>query len=215
MHALSCWRSRRHRMAAVTPAGTCIFIGKRGRENLCPNAKFTGYDRDGGYEEFATVREDFAYRIADSLGDEEAGAAALRRASSAIAPSNARPSSMQHDGGSVWLRRLGASLAAGPQVLGMQGLGDDAGRHASRAGREYGRADWVGRAEERPLEKLDAAILFAPMAGNIVALVHGGARSRRRALDRGYLSHRYSIAQLREASFRGARDPQRHGQHAC
>jgi propanol-preferring alcohol dehydrogenase len=51
--------------------GICIYC-KRGRENLCPNAKFTGYDHDGGYAELATVREDFAYRIPDSLGDEEA-----------------------------------------------------------------------------------------------------------------------------------------------
>src|SRR5271157_3364524 len=51
--------------------GVCIYC-RRGRENLCPNARFTGYDHDGGYCEWAVVREDFAYGIPDSLGDEEA-----------------------------------------------------------------------------------------------------------------------------------------------
>src|SRR5260221_4138341 len=48
--------------------GVCIYC-RRGRENLCPNARFTGYDRDGGYAEYAIVREDFAYRIPDTIGD--------------------------------------------------------------------------------------------------------------------------------------------------
>ena len=51
--------------------GVCVYC-RRGRENLCPNARFTGYDHDGGYCEWAVVREDFAYAIPDSLGDEEA-----------------------------------------------------------------------------------------------------------------------------------------------
>src|SRR5271168_4797988 len=51
--------------------GTCVYC-RRGRENLCPNARFTGYDHDGGYCEYAVVREDFAYALPASLGDEEA-----------------------------------------------------------------------------------------------------------------------------------------------
>ena len=42
--------------------GVCAWC-RRGRENLCPNARFTGWDHDGGYAEFATVREDFAYAV--------------------------------------------------------------------------------------------------------------------------------------------------------
>ncbi len=51
--------------------GVCVYC-RRGRENLCMNARFTGYDHDGGYCEYAVVREDFAYALPDSLGDEEA-----------------------------------------------------------------------------------------------------------------------------------------------
>src|SRR5271154_2465638 len=51
--------------------GQCAYC-RRGRENLCPNARFTGYDHDGGYAEFVVVREDFAYAISDGLDDEVA-----------------------------------------------------------------------------------------------------------------------------------------------
>src|SRR5271157_1510542 len=51
--------------------GNCVYC-RQERENLCPNARFTGYDHDGGYAEFATVNEKFAYPIPASLGDEEA-----------------------------------------------------------------------------------------------------------------------------------------------
>src|SRR5207248_11032613 len=44
--------------------GVCIYCA-RGAENLCPNARFTGYDDDGGYAEAAVVREDFCYHLPD------------------------------------------------------------------------------------------------------------------------------------------------------
>src|SRR5271155_4428162 len=51
--------------------GSCVYC-LRGNENLCPNARFTGYDHDGGYAEFVVVREDYAYPIAPTLADDEA-----------------------------------------------------------------------------------------------------------------------------------------------
>jgi propanol-preferring alcohol dehydrogenase len=51
--------------------GICDFC-RRGDENLCAEARFTGYDADGGYAEYATVREDFAYAIPEGIGDAEA-----------------------------------------------------------------------------------------------------------------------------------------------
>jgi len=154
--------------------GVCIYC-KRGRENLCPNAKFTGYDHDGGYGEFATVREDFAYRIPDPLGDEEAapllcagiiGYRAIKRA--AI-----------ERGMTVGLYGFGGSAHLSMQVLKHWGckvfVMTRGGTHRALA--ESMGADWVGSAEERPPKKLDAAILFAP-AGNLVP-------SCMEALDRG------------------------------
>src|SRR5882724_11198307 len=48
--------------------GVCAYC-RRGRENLCPDARFTGWDHDGGYAECATVREDFAYALPAAVPD--------------------------------------------------------------------------------------------------------------------------------------------------
>jgi propanol-preferring alcohol dehydrogenase len=49
--------------------GTCGFC-RQGRENLCPASRYTGYDVDGGYAEFAVAPEDFAYELPDHFDDE-------------------------------------------------------------------------------------------------------------------------------------------------
>lgn len=51
--------------------GDC-FQCQRGRENLCENARFTGYHENGGYAEFAVVDEEFAYPLPDEFSDEAA-----------------------------------------------------------------------------------------------------------------------------------------------
>lgn len=50
--------------------GTCRFC-RCGRENLCPESTYTGWDADGGYAEFATVPAEFAYRLPDGYSDSE------------------------------------------------------------------------------------------------------------------------------------------------
>jgi propanol-preferring alcohol dehydrogenase len=155
--------------------GTCVYC-LRGRENLCPNARFTGYDHDGGYAEFATVREDFAYRLPDQLGDEEVapllcagiiGYRALKRA-------EVKPNS------TVGLYGFGGSAHIVIQVAHHWGcrvfVMTRGGRHRELA--ESMGADWVGTADAEPPAPLDSAILFAP-AGEIVlpalaALDYGG-----------------------------------------
>jgi propanol-preferring alcohol dehydrogenase len=154
--------------------GTCVYC-RRGRENLCPNAKFTGYDHDGGYAEYAIVREDFAYPIPSTLGDEEAapllcagiiGYRAIKRA--AI-----------ERGMTVGLYGFGGSAHIALQVLAYWRcrvfVMTRGGAHRELA--ESMGAQWVGTAQERPPHLLDAAILFAP-AGDIVPACM-------EALDRG------------------------------
>ena len=51
--------------------GQCRFCIAQ-RENLCESARFTGYQADGGYAEYAVVPEAFAYEIPDQFGDVEA-----------------------------------------------------------------------------------------------------------------------------------------------
>jgi len=48
---------------------SCAYC-RRGRENLCPNSRYTGYHRDGGYAQFATVLEDYAYDLPADLGSD-------------------------------------------------------------------------------------------------------------------------------------------------
>jgi alcohol dehydrogenase, propanol-preferring len=155
--------------------GSCIYC-RRGNENLCPNARFTGYDRDGGYAEYAVVREDFAYRLPELLGVEESapllcagiiGYRALKRA--AVKPNS-----------TVGLYGFGGSAHIALQVARHWGcrvfVMTRGGKHREHA-KAMG-ADWVGTAHERPPQPLDSAILFAP-AGDLVppaleALDQGG-----------------------------------------
>jgi len=149
---------------------------RQGNENLCPHARFSGWHENGGYAEYAVVREDFAYTIPPALGVAAAtpllcagiiGYRALRRA-------EVRP------GCRLGLYGFGSSAHIAIQVARHLGctvyvMTRDL-PHRDLA-RELG-AVWAGGAEDTPPEKLDSAILFAP-AGNLVppaleALDQGG-----------------------------------------
>jgi propanol-preferring alcohol dehydrogenase len=158
--------------------GACRYC-QRGSENLCPNARFTGWDHDGGYAEWAVVREDFAYSLPPTLGDEEtapllcAGIIGYR----AIKRAGVQP------GSTVGLYGFGGSAHIAIQVLKHWScrvfVMSRGGKHQELA-EELG-AEWTGEAAERPPAPLDAAILFAP-AGNLVlpameALDRGGILS--------------------------------------
>jgi propanol-preferring alcohol dehydrogenase len=147
----------------------------RGRENLCLNARFTGYDHDGGYAEFATVREDFAYEIPHWIGDEEAapllcaGIIGYR----AIRQAELKP------GATIGLYGFGGSAHIAIQIARHWGcrvfVMTRGGVHRELA--EKMGADWVGEASDAPPAPLDSAILFAPAGGLVPAAMQ--------ALDRG------------------------------
>ena len=154
--------------------GVCRYC-RRGRENLCPNARFTGWDHDGGYAEFATVREAYAYHVPPAINDEHAaplmcagiiGYRSIKRAG--IEP-----------GMTVGLYGFGGSAHLVIQVLKHWGctvyVMSRGGVHRDLAG-ELG-ADWIGEASDAPPAPLDAGIMFAP-AGELVP-------PAMRALDRG------------------------------
>jgi propanol-preferring alcohol dehydrogenase len=155
--------------------GTCDRC-KRGAENLCENARFTGYHENGGYAEYAVVHEDFAYAIPDQIDDASAspllcagiiGYRALRRA-------DIRP------GCRLGLYGFGASAHIAIQVARHLGcrvfVMTREPRHRKLA-EELG-AEWTGAADASPPEPLDSAVLFAPV-GHLVppalaALDRGG-----------------------------------------
>ena len=155
--------------------GDCRFC-TRGLENLCDQARFTGYDLDGGYAERVVADERFCFPIPQGYSDEEA---APLLCAGLIGYRSLR---MTGDAERLGLYGFGASAHIVAQVAGHQGRrvfaftkpGDVAGQAFAR---ELG-AEWAGGSDERPPEDLDAAILFAP-AGELVptalaALSKGG-----------------------------------------
>ncbi len=154
--------------------GRCDFC-RTGRENLCLRARFTGYQVDGGYAEYALVPADFAYPIPPIFSDEEAapllcaGIIGFR----ALRLSGIRP------GQRLGLYGFGASAHIAIQIARRWGcdvyVSSLRAEHRALAA-ELGAA-WVGGAADRPPDPLHAAIIFAP-AGELVP----GAL---RALERG------------------------------
>ena len=155
--------------------GDCRYC-RSGRENLCDNARFTGYDRDGGYAELTVADERFCLPLPDGYPDLQA--APLLCA------------------GLIGYRAL--RLAGDGERLGIYGFGSAAhiitqvARHEGRRVFAFTRADdtdsqrfalelgaeWAGDALGPPPEQLDAAIIFAP-AGELVpaalrAMAKGG-----------------------------------------
>jgi len=154
--------------------GQCRFC-KRGLENLCESARFTGLDADGGYAEYVRVHEDFAYSIPGGIAPEEA---APLMCAGIIGYRSLRLSDIQ-PGGRLGLYGFGASAHIAIQVARHWGCevyvftrSEDHKAHAHQLG-----ACWTGHARDEPPVKLDSAIIFAP-AGWIVP-------HALRALDRG------------------------------
>jgi alcohol dehydrogenase, propanol-preferring len=144
--------------------GRCEFC-RSGRENLCEAARFTGYDADGGYAEYAVAEEDFAYELPDVFGDVEAapllcaGIIGYR----ALARANPRP------GCRLALYGFGSSAHVVLQIAlhrGYEVYVVTRGERHRRLAREMGAA-WVGeRAADMPAAA-QSAIIFAP-AGSLV-----------------------------------------------
>lgn len=154
--------------------GTCPRC-RQGRENLCAAARFTGWDRNGGYATHASARADFALHLPDGFADLDAapllcgGVIGYRSLKvSGIAP-----------GGRLGLYGFGASATLAIQVArhwGCRVFVCTRSRDEQERARALG-AEWAGDYAERPPEPLDAAITFAPVGSVVVAAL--------RALDRG------------------------------
>jgi len=154
--------------------GTCDYC-RRGLENLCETGRFTGYHADGGYADYAIVREDFAHAIPNFFPDENAApllcAGIIGYRSYQL--SGIRP------GQRLGLYGFGASAHLVLQLARYRGcelyVFTRAENHRQLA-KKLGAA-WVGRAEEEAPDKLDAAIIFAPAGALVPAALQ--------ALDKG------------------------------
>jgi alcohol dehydrogenase, propanol-preferring len=144
--------------------GSCRWC-RSGRENLCPESRYTGWDADGGFAEYAVLPAAYAYQIPDEYDDEQAapllcagiiGYRALRRAQ--LPP-----------GGRLGIYGFGASAHITAQIA----LAEGAELYVLSRGQQ-GRdlatamgAAFVGGIGDRPPAPLDSAIVFAP-AGEVV-----------------------------------------------
>jgi alcohol dehydrogenase, propanol-preferring len=148
----------------ASTCGHCRFC-RRGAENLCLHAIFTGWDRDGGYAETLVADERFAYRLPHTLSD--AQAAPLLCAG--IIGYRALKSVRLPPGGRLGIYGFGASAHITAQIARAQGAELFVATRSAEArllAHELGAA-WVGEAADRPPVPLDGAILFAP-AGELV-----------------------------------------------
>lgn len=154
--------------------GACRWCSE-GRENLCPDARFHGWDRDGGYAELLTVDARYAFPLPPGFSDL---AAAPLLCGGIIGYRSLRISGIQ-PGGRLGLYGFGASALLALQVALHRGCevyvctrSEGEQRRALAMG-----ARWAGDYGERPPVPLDAAVTFAPSGEVVVAAL--------RAIDRG------------------------------
>ena len=155
--------------------GICRFC-LAGRENLCIDPRFTGWDVNGGYADYVVVEEGFAYAIPETFSDEQAapllcagiiGYRALRR-------------SRLPEGGRLGIYGFGGSAHLTAQIAMAEGASVHVMTRAPEA-RELALrlgAASAGGATDSPPEPLDSAILFAPVGTLVLpaleALERGG-----------------------------------------
>lgn len=146
--------------------GECSFC-LEGKENLCPEARWTGKDVNGGYAQYTVVSEDFAYPIPERFKDSEAAPLLC--------------------GGVIGYRALRLTGLKNGKTLGLYGFGSSAHlviqavRHKypdskifvftrSQAHRDLAKelgAHWTGRAEDTPPEPVDCSIDFTPVGSTV------------------------------------------------
>ncbi len=146
--------------------GACRYC-RSGRENLCPDAAFNGYTRDGGYADYALADARYCFPVGGDLTDAEA---APLLCAGLIGYRSLR---MAGDADSVGLYGFGAAAHIVAQVARHEGRrvfafvrrGDEEARSFALS---LGAA-WAGWSDEVPPEPLDAAILYAPVGALVPA----------------------------------------------
>ncbi|TCN55822.1 propanol-preferring alcohol dehydrogenase [Rhodococcus sp. SMB37] len=154
--------------------GQCRYC-LRGRENLCPHSRYTGWDDDGGYAEFVTVPAEFALPLPEGYDDVElapllcAGIIGFRALERAAVP----------EGGRLGIYGFGGSAHIAAQVAMYRGVSVHVMTRSADAralAEELGAESVQGSADKPPVP-LDAAIVFAPVGDLIPTALE--------ALDRG------------------------------
>ncbi len=158
--------------------GVCNYC-RRGAENLCPESRYTGWDADGGYAEFATVPAAFAHHLPSGYSDSElapllcAGIIGYRSLLRAELPPGGRLGIYGFGGSAHITAQVALAQCAEVHVM-------TRGEQARELALQLGAASAQGAADPPPV-LLDAAILFAPVGELVLpaceALDRGGTLS--------------------------------------
>jgi alcohol dehydrogenase, propanol-preferring len=146
--------------------GVCAFC-RSGRENLCAEARFTGYQIDGGYADYTVADARFCFVIPCGYSDVEAApllCAGLIGYRALVMAGDARRLGLYGFGAAAHIIAQVARWQ-GRAIFAFTSPGDTA---AQRFARELG-AVWAGGSDQAPPEPLDAAIIFAPVGALVPA----------------------------------------------
>jgi propanol-preferring alcohol dehydrogenase len=155
--------------------GDCGYC-RSNRENLCDRAKFTGYTTDGGYADFTVADARYCFHLPDDYNDVDVApllCAGMLGYRSYRKTGDARRLGIYGFGNAAHLIAQ-VAVYEKKEIFAFTRPGDKAGQESARS---LGAA-WAGGSDETPPEKLDAAIIFAPV-GSLVpvalrALAKGG-----------------------------------------
>jgi len=147
--------------------GTCRYCG-RGQENLCDHPTFTGYNVDGGFAEYTVADERFCFPLPDSFSDVESApllcAGLIGYRAYRLAGENVETLGIYGFGAAA---HIVAQIAKheGKKVYAFTRPGDTSAQEfALLQG-----AVWAGESTQAPPERLDAALIFAPVGSLVVA----------------------------------------------
>ena len=146
--------------------GECVYC-RSNRENLCDQARFTGYTIDGGYGEFVVADARFCFHLPEQYDDVDIApllCAGMLGYRSYRKTGDARRLGIYGFGNAAHLIAQ-IAIYQGREIFAFTRPGDKAGQESAR---KLG-TTWAGGSDEMPPEKLDAAIVFAPV-GELVPL---------------------------------------------
>jgi len=155
--------------------GTCRYC-KKNMENLCENAEFTGYTIDGGYAEYTVADQRYCFKLPGVYRDTEAApllcAGLIGYRSYRMTGDNIEKLGIYGFGGAAHIIAQ-IAIHQGKKVYAFTKPGDMNGQQfALKLG-----AVWAGSSNDIPPEKLDAAIIFAPVGALVPAAL--------KAVDKG------------------------------
>lgn len=153
--------------------GDCVYC-RSGRENLCDNARFTGYTIDGGYADFTIADARYCFHLPERYDDIEVApllCAGLIGYRSYRKTGHARRLGIYGFGNAAHLIAQ-IAIYEGRELFAFTRPGDKATQQAAK---ELG-AVWAGGSDELPPEKLDAAIIFASVGPLVPAALRALAK---------------------------------------